>query len=360
MYEHGKVAYLDYVNPDYFNKFLLDNALKMLGYVERMRYLYKVEKRRFNEASFWLVRDSDFMNVVKLLGRKRIVELWCLPVVDVLELPWDDKVGHDISVVDVETGEVLQEVKENGELDVVGQVQQTACYAVEVYDEYIQGDNSYVVDEVESASESGEMEVATDVDWSEYIDELNVDWSEHIAVVPDVVPPADETLETDVVPPFFEDLGGHPDAQNVEPNAVPPPVEETVDTPDAENVEPDVVSPAGGEYEFEEGMVEEFSDPDYDQPEDAAADDSEEDVFFKLTERLDIGVDGDENQDKAGGDDGTDYEDSDDLRSIHSDPEEGDSSTRNDLWFNPANDMQDPKFQIGKHLIQLRTCLFLQ
>lgn len=142
-----------------------------------------------------------------------------------------------------------------------------------------------------------------------------------------VVPPADEAVETDVVPPFFE-----------------------------ENVEP----PADGEaVEFEEGLIEEFSDPDYDQPEETDADDSEEDVFFKLTERLDIGADGEENQDRAGGDDGTEYEDSDDLRSIHSDPEEGDSSNRNDVWFNPANDMQDPKFRIGKHLIQLRTCLFM-
>lgn len=39
-----------------------------------MRYLYNVEKKRLSEALFSLVSDTDFMNLEKLLGDKRIVE----------------------------------------------------------------------------------------------------------------------------------------------------------------------------------------------------------------------------------------------------------------------------------------------
>lgn len=92
VYQHNEIAYLDYVSLDWFNKFLLDNALKILRYSKKMMHLYKVEKMRLSEASFWLVRDVDFMNIVKMLGEKRIAELRCLSVVKVFELPWDDKV----------------------------------------------------------------------------------------------------------------------------------------------------------------------------------------------------------------------------------------------------------------------------
>lgn len=51
-YKHGKISYLDYVNPDFLNRFLLNNVIKMLGYFEKMKYIYKVEKKRLSEASF--------------------------------------------------------------------------------------------------------------------------------------------------------------------------------------------------------------------------------------------------------------------------------------------------------------------
>lgn len=46
-------------------------------------------------------------------------------------------------------GKVLEEVEQKGKVEVKGQVQRHACYAVEVYDESIEGDDAYVVDEVE-------------------------------------------------------------------------------------------------------------------------------------------------------------------------------------------------------------------
>lgn len=82
VYKHGKIAYFDYVNLDWFNKFLLDNALKMLRHSHRMRYLYKVEKKRVSEPAFWLVSDGDFMNFVKLFKDRKIAELWRLLVVE--------------------------------------------------------------------------------------------------------------------------------------------------------------------------------------------------------------------------------------------------------------------------------------
>ncbi|CAA2974307.1 Hypothetical predicted protein [Olea europaea subsp. europaea] len=44
----------------------------------------------------------------------------------------------------------LEEVVEKGKEEVDGQVLQHACYTVEVYDESIDGNDTYVVDEVES------------------------------------------------------------------------------------------------------------------------------------------------------------------------------------------------------------------
>lgn len=55
MYDHGKIINLNYVDPNFFNRFLLSNTMKMLGYFDRMGYLYKVEKKISREASFWLV-----------------------------------------------------------------------------------------------------------------------------------------------------------------------------------------------------------------------------------------------------------------------------------------------------------------
>lgn len=45
MYEHGKISYLNYVNPELFNRFLLNSAMKMLGYFEQMQYLYRLERK---------------------------------------------------------------------------------------------------------------------------------------------------------------------------------------------------------------------------------------------------------------------------------------------------------------------------
>lgn len=52
MYEHDKISYLDYVNLDFFNRFLLNNAMKMLGYLEQMRYLYRIEKEILSDVLF--------------------------------------------------------------------------------------------------------------------------------------------------------------------------------------------------------------------------------------------------------------------------------------------------------------------
>lgn len=53
---------------------------------------------------------------MKLFGEKRIVELHCLVVVKVLELSWVDKLGHEISVVDVDTGKHFEVVDKKCEL----------------------------------------------------------------------------------------------------------------------------------------------------------------------------------------------------------------------------------------------------
>lgn len=52
MYEHDKTSYLDYVDSDFFNRFLLNNAMKMLGYLEQMRYLYRIEKEILSDVLF--------------------------------------------------------------------------------------------------------------------------------------------------------------------------------------------------------------------------------------------------------------------------------------------------------------------
>ncbi|CAI9778380.1 unnamed protein product [Fraxinus pennsylvanica] len=93
------------------------------------------------------------------------------------------------------------------------------------------------------------MEAATDVDWSDYIDELYVnelhaDWSEHIdvpivdAVVPDVVLLTDENVELDVVSLAAKTVVPHV-AEIVEPDVVSPTaktVETNVVPLDEENV----------------------------------------------------------------------------------------------------------------------------
>ncbi|XP_022857352.1 uncharacterized protein LOC111378391 [Olea europaea var. sylvestris] len=154
VYEHGKISYIDYIDLDFFNRFLLNNAVKMLGYSDRIRYLYKMEKKRMSEASFWLVKDLDFMNLVKWLGDNRTVKLYCLPVVEVLELPWDETEQKDVQVFDCETGEELVKVQKSSE----ALNEQQSCYAVEIYDESVERDDVYVVDEVDDM-EAGEEEV---------------------------------------------------------------------------------------------------------------------------------------------------------------------------------------------------------
>ncbi|XP_022876108.1 uncharacterized protein LOC111394492 [Olea europaea var. sylvestris] len=156
VYEHGKISYIDYIDPDFFNRFLLDNAVKMLGYSDRIRYLYKMEKKRMSEGSFWLVKDSDFINLVKWLGDNRTAELYCLPVVEVLELPWYEIEQKDVRVFDCETGEELVKVQKSGE----ALNEQQPCYVIEIFDESVEGDDVYVVDEVDDM-EADEEEVYT-------------------------------------------------------------------------------------------------------------------------------------------------------------------------------------------------------
>lgn len=43
-----------------------------------------------SEASYWLVKDLDFMNVAKLLSDDMMAELYCLSIVEVWELPLDE------------------------------------------------------------------------------------------------------------------------------------------------------------------------------------------------------------------------------------------------------------------------------
>lgn len=50
VYEYEKISYIDYFDLDFFNIFLLDNAMKMLEYSGRIRYSYKIEKKRLSEA----------------------------------------------------------------------------------------------------------------------------------------------------------------------------------------------------------------------------------------------------------------------------------------------------------------------
>lgn len=82
-----------------------------------------------------------------------------MTVVEVWELPWDDKVGHDISVVDVDISEVLVEGEEKGKVDVDRQFKHNVCYVVEVYDDFLEGDDLYIVDEVESNGATHEIEM---------------------------------------------------------------------------------------------------------------------------------------------------------------------------------------------------------
>lgn len=53
--------------------------MKMLCYGEPMRYMYRLEKKRLSEGSFWLVTDVDFMDVVKWLAPTRVVDIYCSP-----------------------------------------------------------------------------------------------------------------------------------------------------------------------------------------------------------------------------------------------------------------------------------------
>lgn len=41
--------------------------------------MYRLEKKRLSEGSFWLVTDVDFMDVVKWLAPTRVVDIYCSP-----------------------------------------------------------------------------------------------------------------------------------------------------------------------------------------------------------------------------------------------------------------------------------------
>lgn len=62
-----------------------------------------------------------------------------------------------------------------------------------------------------------------------------------------------------------------------------------------QNIEPSAnkpnendASPANADYDFEEGLLEEFNYPEYEQNESVAADDSDEHACFEFTEPLNI------------------------------------------------------------------------
>lgn len=77
-------------------------------------YLYRLE-RRLSEESFWLVTDDDFINLLKLLGEKSVVDLYYLPVVEVLGLSWEDIITFKLCAVDPETHESLDSMNKTCE-----------------------------------------------------------------------------------------------------------------------------------------------------------------------------------------------------------------------------------------------------
>lgn len=66
-------------------------------------------------------------------------------------------VWHDISMVDVDTDEVLDKVEEKGKVDVDKQFEHNVCYTVEVCNDFLEGEDLHVVDEAESNGATDEI-----------------------------------------------------------------------------------------------------------------------------------------------------------------------------------------------------------
>lgn len=71
-----------------------------------------------------------------------------MPAVEVLELSWDEIEYKEVSVVDCETGEELVNVQKFRVHDEPMDKKQS-CYAIEIYDDSLEGDDLYIVDEVD-------------------------------------------------------------------------------------------------------------------------------------------------------------------------------------------------------------------
>lgn len=85
-------------------------------------------------------------------------------------------------------------------------------------------------------------------------------------------------------------------------------------------------------------------------------------THFRLSEGFDIGVKGEQEGEAAAEEEaGTDYEDSNELRSLPSDTEAEGSSARskNVCWFNPATNMDDPQFKLGNAFVLFNTHIVL-
>lgn len=111
--------------------------MKMLGYVEPMRYVYRLENKRLSEGLFWLVTDANFMNVVKWLSPTSVVDMYCLPKpTEELELPWDEN-GPTWDVgIDMEIGEILESISI---IDEDMEVEKKTSFAFEAFDDMIEG-----------------------------------------------------------------------------------------------------------------------------------------------------------------------------------------------------------------------------
>lgn len=354
-----------------------------------------------SEGSFWLVKDSDFMNLVKWLGDNRTAELYCLPVVEVLELPWYEIGQKDVRVFDCETGEELVKVQKSGE----ALNEQQPCYAIEIFDESVKGDDVYVVDEVDDM-EADEEEVytvhGTEHEYTE-VDFIGAEVDSHESEVHAAEPEKPHDVEPqlrsehelhDAEPQQQAQQELHATEQevqatehDVEAEVQPAKIDVHASGPkqqaqqelhaaeqeaqaaehelyDAElevqAAETDVEFDEGPEMddEYEEGILgEEFTDSEYEQEENIAVEDNDENTYFRLSEDFDIGASGEqesvrdvqEGEAAAREEFGTEYEDFSELRSLPSDTEaEGSSARRKNVcWFNPATDMEDPQFKLG-------------
>lgn len=112
---------------------------------------------------------------------------------------------------------------------------------------------------------------------------------------------------------------------------------------------------------YEKGILEECNDSENEQEESITRNDNDENKDFRLSDGFDIGTDcvKDEQEGEAipKEESRTDYEDSDELRSLPNDNEVEGSSTRrmNECWFNPTIDMDNPKFKTSNTFVMIHT-----